>query len=120
MSKRSISNLCPYCDAPMRTAVMECPACRTEIRGPYRQVLFQMLTTEEQQLLEDYLLMDFSIKDLAAQTGMGYAALRTRLDQLIAHYRTLRQSEEPKKAILERVAAGMLTAAEAARLIEKL
>lgn len=104
----------------MRTTAMECPVCQTEIRGPFRQTLFQMLTREEQQLLEDYLLTDFSIKDLAAQTGMGYAALRSRLDQLIAHYRALRQGEEAKKAILERVAAGKLSAADAARLIEKL
>ena len=104
----------------MRPTAMECPHCGIEVRGRFHQTLFQQLSGEEQQLLEDYLLAGFSIKDLASQTGMGYTTIRSRLDRLIERYQRLRQGEEEKKRILEMVAAGKITAAEAARLIEKI
>ena len=101
----------------MRPVAMECPVCGVEVRGRFRQVLFQKLDAEEQQLLEDYLMAGFSIKALASETGMGYAAIRTRLDRLIEHYGRLRKAEGEKKRILEQVASGSLSASEAAELI---
>ena len=88
------------------------------MRGRFRESLFQWLSDEEQQLLEQYLLAGFSIKDLAKKTGMGYAAIRTRLDRLIEDYQTLRRNEDSKKRILEKVASGELTAVEAAERIK--
>jgi hypothetical protein len=99
---------------------MECPLCRAEVRGRFRQALFQRLDDEEQRLLEDYLLAGFSIKALAAQSGMGYAAIRTRLDRLIEHYKRLQEGENDRKLVLQRVAAGEISAAEAADLIAKI
>jgi len=104
----------------MRPVAMECPVCGIEIRGRFRQTLFHLLSGEEQQLLEDYLVAGFSIKDLAQQSGMGYVAIRSRLDRLIEHYQALRRGEVEKKKILDRLAAGKITAQEATRLIEKL
>jgi hypothetical protein len=104
----------------MRSIAMSCVACDVEIRGSFRQGLFQRLAPEEEALLEQYLLSGFSIKSLAEETGMGYAALRTRLDKIIAHYRCLRDDEEEKKQILEQVAAGTLDAAEAVDRIRHL
>jgi hypothetical protein len=104
----------------MRVSAMECPSCGVEVRGSFRQSLFQLLAEEDQRLLEAYLLADFSIKALAAESGMGYAAIRTRLDKLIAAYQALKDSEEAKKATLEKVASGELTPAEAADRIRRL
>ncbi len=101
----------------MRPVAMECPGCAVEVRGRFRQGLFQMLSDDEQRLLESYLLADFSIKALAQESGMGYAAIRSRLDRLIEHYRGLRNADDEKKRILEQVAANELSAAEAAELI---
>lgn len=99
---------------------MACPSCGVEVRGRFRESLFQLLPDEEQQFLEQYLLAGFSIKDLAAQSGMGYAAIRTRLDRLIADYQALKEHDETKKRILERVASGELSAAQAAERIRSL
>jgi len=99
---------------------MECPVCAVEIRGRFRQTLFQMLTAEEQDLLEKYLLAGFSIKALAEETGMGYVAIRNRLDRLIERYRDLREGESEKRQILDKVASGEITAGEAAELIARI
>ncbi len=99
---------------------MACPLCETEVRAEFRQGLFQYLAAEDLELLEQYLLADFSIKELAKRTGMGYTAIRSRLDRLIARYRDLRSGEEEKRQILDQVAAGEITAAEAAKRIAKI
>jgi hypothetical protein len=104
----------------MRPVAMECPVCGVEVRGRFHQTFFQMLDAEDRELLEKYLLADFSIKALAEETGMGYAAIRSRLDRLIERYRRLKKGDEQKKAILDQVAAGKISAAEAAELIARL
>jgi hypothetical protein len=111
---------CPYCAVALRPVAMQCPVCSTEIRGRFRQTLFQMRDPAEQELLESYLLADFSIKALAQESGMGYAAIRGRLDRLIAHYQQLRSKEDERKLILQKVASGKLTAAEAAELLARI
>ena len=120
MSPYNPTNACPYCREAMRPVAMACPVCEVEVRGQFRQGLFQRLDPEEESLLERYLLAGFSIKALAEETGMGYAALRTRLDKLIEHYRRLRDGEEEKKQVLDQVAAGTLSAAEAVERIREL
>ena len=118
--KKPLSTSCPYCGAGMQTAAMACTLCSVEVRGRFRQNLFQFLTDEEQQLLESFLVADFSIKDLAKESGMGYQAIRSRLDRLIDTYRSLKNADGQKKRILERVAQGELTAPEGAALIRGL
>lgn len=120
MNAKLRHNSCPYCDASMRPVAMECPLCGVEIRGRFRQTQFQMLSADDQELLEKYLLAGFSIKALAEQTGMGYTAIRSRLDRLIERYDRLRQGEDEKKRILDSVATGEISVAEAAELIAKL
>jgi hypothetical protein len=120
MPPHNPTNGCPYCHEPMRPVAMSCPACEVEIHGSFQQGLFQRLAPQEEALLEQYLLAGFSIKALAEETGMGYAALRTRIDKIIGHYRALRDVEEQKKQILEQVAVGKLDAAEAVEQIRQL
>lgn len=118
--KKRIGLSCPFCGLGMRVSAMECPSCGVEVRGSFRQSLFQLLSEEDQRLLEAYLLAYFSIKALAAETGMGYAAIRSRLDRLIVSYQALKKNEDAKKAILEKIASGELTPAEAADRIRRL
>ena len=112
--------LCPYCRVPMRSAVMKCPACQVEIRSNFREVLFQFLSPEDLELLEQYLLANFSIKALEERTGMGYTALRSRIDRLIANYRRLLEGEDEKRRILDELAAGKITASEATERISRI
>ena len=88
-----------------------------EIRGEFHQGMFQSLGREDLELLEQYLLADFSIKALAERSGMGYTALRSRLDRLIQRYKDLKTNEQEKKRILDLLAEGKIDAAEAAQFI---
>jgi hypothetical protein len=104
----------------MQVAAMSCTACGVKVEGPFNDPVFGRLNAEDQQFLLDYLLSGFSIKALEENTDLGYAAIRTRLDKLIANTKSLMRSEEQKKAILEKLRAGEITVAEAKRKLEKL
>ena len=111
---------CPYCGASMRPVVMACDRCDVEIRGRFRQTQFSRLAAEDLDFLEQYLLAGFSIKALAEESGMGYVAIRNRLDRAIESYRLFRDNDDAKRAVLERLERGELTPREAADAIERI
>ena len=84
MEPKRKSRDCPYCGAPMRPVVMVCDRCEVEIRGRFRVTQFSRLSSEDLEFLQGYLLAGFSIKALAERSGLGYVAIRNRLDRIIA------------------------------------
>jgi hypothetical protein len=104
----------------MRPVAMTCDRCGVEIRGQFRETPFSRLSSENLEFLERYLLAGFSIKALAEESGLGYVAIRNRLDRLIESYRNLRNNEEAKRGILEQLEKGDISAKEAAEAMERL
>ena len=97
----------------MQTAAMACPACGLRIEGRFGETFFDRLGDDSRRFLEQYLLAGFSIKALEQQGPLGYAAIRTRLDRLIAEYRGLVEADAQKKDIIARLAAGQITPEQA-------
>ncbi len=120
MKKKFLSTLCPCCRLPMRTAAMACPTCQVKIEGDFSETLFNKLSSEDQKFLEEYLLAGFSIKTLEQNSSLGYAAIRSRLDKLIANYKAVAKMDGQKKAILEKLRANELSVTEAKDMLEKL
>jgi hypothetical protein len=104
----------------MQTAAMSCTACSVKIEGNFSDTFFNRLSPEDQQFLEQYLLAGFSIKTLEQTSSLGYAAIRSRLDRLIANYEALAKMDAQKKAILEKLRADEISVAEAKDKLEKL
>jgi len=120
MARKLLSTSCPCCGLPMQTAAMSCPTCGVRIEGNFSQTHFDKLSPEDQKFLEEYLLAGFSIKTLEQRSSLGYAAIRSRLDRLIANYKALTKMDAQKKAILEQLRAGELSVAEAREKIERI
>ena len=120
MAKRAITNECPYCELPMQVEAMGCPTCGVKVEGVFVQPMIAQLSPEDQQFLEEYLLAGFSIKTLEENSGMGYVAIRSRLDRVIENYKALRKHDAQKKAILEQLRKGEITVAQARAKLEKL
>lgn len=120
MKKKFLSALCPCCGLPMLTAAMACPTCQVKIEGDFGETLFNRLSSEDQKFLEEYLLAGFSIKTLEQNSTLGYAAIRSRLDRLIANYKVLAKMDGQKKVILEKLRADEISVAEAKSMLEKL
>jgi len=120
MKRKMLSTSCPSCSLPMQTAAMSCTACGVKIEGNFSETFFNRLSPEDQQFLEQYLLAGFSIKTLEQSSTLGYAAIRSRLDRLIANYEALSKMDAQKKAILEKLRADEISVAEAKEKLEKL
>lgn len=104
----------------MQTAAMTCTTCGVKIEGDFSTTLFDRLSPEDQKFLEQYLLAGFSIKTMEATGSLGYAAIRSRLDRLIANYKELRKMDAQKKAVLEQLRNGQISVTEAKEKLEKL
>jgi len=120
MRRRLLSTSCPSCSLPMQTAAMSCAACGVKIEGNFSETFFSRLSPEDQQFLEQYLLAGFSIKMLEQNSSLGYAAIRSRLDRLIANYKALAKMDAQKKAILEQLRTDEISVAEAKQKLERL
>lgn len=120
MSPKNLSTSCPSCGLKMQIAAMGCAACGVKVEGPFADSVLNRLNAEDQQFLLEYLLSGFSIKALEENSQLGYAAIRSRLDRMIEHTKDLMQSEQQKKAILEKLRSGEITVAEARKRLEKL
>lgn len=120
MARKLLSTSCPCCGLPMQTAAMSCPTCGVKVEGNFSQTHFDKLSPEDQKFLEEYLLAGFSIKTLEQRSSLGYAAIRSRLDRLIANYKALTKMDAQKKAILEQLRAGEISVAEAREKIERI
>ncbi len=120
MRRKMISTSCPSCGLAMQTAAMSCTACGVKIEGNFSQTSFNRLAPEDQRFLEEYLLAGFSIKTLEQSSSLGYAAIRSRLDRLIANYKALAKMNAQKKAVLEKLRADEISVAEAKEKLEKL
>lgn len=120
MARKLLSTSCPACGSPMQTAAMACTICQVKVEGNFSQTAFDRLSPDDQRFLEQYLLAGFSIKALEQSSSMGYAAIRSRLDRLIANYKSLVRMDAQKKAILEQLRADEITVAQAKRKLERL
>jgi hypothetical protein len=120
MRRKMLSTSCPSCGLAMQTAAMSCTACGVKIEGNFSQTSFDRLAPEDQRFLEQYLLAGFSIKTLEQSSSLGYAAIRSRLDRLIANYKALAKMDAQKKAVLEKLRADEISVAEAKEKLEKL
>ena len=120
MTRKHLPTTCPICGLAMQTAAMKCLVCEVKVEGNFSQTAFDRLAPEDLEFLEQYLLAGFSIKTLEQNGSMGYAAIRSRLDRLIANYKTLVSMDAQKKAVLEQLRAEQITVAEAKRKLEKL
>lgn len=120
MTRKLLSTSCPCCGLPMQTAAMACPTCGVKIEGNFSRAFFDRLSPEDQKFLEQYLLAGFSIKTLEQGSSLGYAAIRSKLDKLIANYKALKKMDAQKKAVLEQLRTDEISVAEAKEKLEKL
>jgi hypothetical protein len=120
MTKKFLSSSCPSCGLPMQMTAMSCAACGVKIEGNFSETFFSRLPPEDQKFLEQYLLAGFSIKTLEQRGSLGYAAIRSRLDRLMANYEALKKMDAQKKAILEQLREDQITVSEAKEKLEKL
>ena len=108
---------CPGCDHPMEVRRLECPACGIAVEGRFDMGPLARLSPEQLSFVEAFLRARGKIKDVEEDLGISYPTVVSRLTDVLVTlgFETGEDSRvaERRQRILDDLAAGRLTAAEA-------
>lgn len=107
---------CPVCESELQVTRLQCPSCSTSIEGSFPLGRLARLSREQHAFLEAFIRCRGKIKDVEELLGISYPTVVARLDELVGAM-GFDDATADRKAILEKVAAGKLSAKEAAALL---
>lgn len=116
---------CPVCGGELTVVRYHCDSCDTTIEGRFSHNAFAGLTAEQLDFIETFVRCEGKLTRLQEEFGLSYPTLRNRLHEVIRAlgYEPGKEdrselSEEKRRAILEDLDAGKITAEEAMRLLQ--
>ena len=124
---RKVIERCPSCDHPeVFATALQCPECGTEVRGAFATSRFCRISEPSLDFIENFVRNRGNLKEMERELGIGYATLRSRLNDIIAEMGYERVVDEPsggeddvaaqrerRIAVLDRLASGEATAEQA-------
>ncbi len=128
-----VPGTCPVCGDELTVTRLQCGRCRTTLEGLFNLGRFYYLNREQQQFIAVFVKCRGKIKDVEEELGISYPTVVSRLDEVIAaltddlqaapaaplEARTLAAMDSEGQAlILDELAAGHLTSAEALALLQ--
>lgn len=115
---------CPSCDSPMVVRRLECPTCGVGVDGRFDAGPLARLSREQLSFVETFLRARGKIKDVEEELGISYPTVVARLNDVLVAL-GFEAGEDPREAerrqrVLDELAAGRLSAAEAAERLRAL
>lgn len=116
---------CPVCGDDLRIVRLDCPACGSSLQGNFTLGRLARLTREQLQFVEVFIRCRGKIKDVEEELGISYPTVVARLNEVVqAMGFEVRQEDADlagrRQQILDALAAGNLTATEAASRLRAL
>jgi hypothetical protein len=116
---------CPVCGDDLRIVRLECPSCSSALQGNFTLGRLARLTREQLQFVEVFIRCRGKIKDVEEELGISYPTVVARLNEVVqAMGFEVRQEDADvvgkRQQILDELASGSLTAAEAASRLRAL
>lgn len=114
---------CPVCGDHLITTRLACRSCGTELAGEFRSCEFCALDDAELDLLRVFLASRGNLKEVEKHLGVSYPTARLRLTTLLQKLGLSGEAEDApltRDQVLAEVAAGALTAEEAAEILQGL
>ena len=110
---------CPVCGDDLRIVRLECPSCGSALQGNFTLGRLARLTREQLQFVEVFIRCRGKIKDVEWELGISYPTVVARLNEVVqAMGFEVRQEDADlagrRQQVLDELAAGKITAAEAA------
>lgn len=128
--ERDVISTCPVCQGRLKVTRLHCATCGTTIEGDFNVGRFAHLGREQMALLESFLRSRGNLRELERELGVSYPTVRNRVEALL---RALGLADGPpladepgagalqtgvdpqrRRALLERLARGEITAEQAA------
>jgi len=117
---------CPVCGDDLRIVRLECPACGSALHGNFTLGRLARLTREQLQFVEVFIRCRGKIKDVEEELGISSPTVVARLNEVVqAMGFEVRQEDTAdlavrRQQILDELASGKLTAADAAGRLRSL
>ena len=107
------------CGDELRIVRLQCGGCTSALEGNFTLGRLQRLTREQLQFVEVFLKCRGKIKDVEEELGISYPTVVARLNEVVQAMGLEVQQEEAdrgtrRQRILDDLAAGTISAAEAA------
>ena len=124
---RKILESCPSCGGELEIRELRCSWCETEIRSYFKPCDFCRLTDEQSTFLRLFVTSRGNLSEVEKRLGVSYPTVRAKLDEVIARLTSPEPRPAPpqdgagpgaapsRRAVLEAVARGELSPAEAAQ-----
>lgn len=124
---RKLLEKCPSCGGQLAVTRMSCTACDTVIVSQYQPCLFCGLPQERLDFLALFIRKRGNVKEMERELGESYWTIRNRINELIVELGfeaepDIAEEGEPgvdRRAVLERLDRGEITATEAAEMLAK-
>ena len=124
---RKVLESCPSCGGELEIRELRCSWCETEIRSYFKPCDFCRLSEEQSTFLRLFVTSRGNLSDVEKRLGVSYPTVRAKLDEVIARLTPAEprpaQGQDgagaaprfDRRAVLEAVARGELSPAEAAQ-----
>lgn len=115
---------CPSCDSAMEVRRLECPNCGVAVEGRFDAGPLARLSREQMNFVEAFLRNRGKIKDVEVELGISYPTVVGKLNDVLVTL-GFEAGEDPRDAerrqrVLDDLASGRLSAAEAAEQLRAL
>ncbi|MBN1992585.1 MAG: DUF2089 domain-containing protein [Anaerolineae bacterium] len=117
-----VINECPICKESLVVTKLYCRNCDTGLEGHFALGRFHSLSPEQINFVETFIRCEGKINRVGEELNISYPTVRARLHDLIRAmgYEVKEEEASPakgvdRKAILDQLAAGAITAEEAAQ-----
>lgn len=115
---------CPSCDSAMEVRRLECPSCGVGVDGRFDTGPLARLSREQLNFVEVFLRNRGKIKDVEEDLGISYPTVVGKLNDVLVSL-GFEAGEDPREAerrqrVLDDLAAGRLSAAEAVEQLRSL
>jgi hypothetical protein len=130
---------CPACGGQIVVTECKCVNCQLQMHGEFRTGQFASLSEDQQTFVKVFLTARGNLSEVEKVLGVSYPTIRNKLDEINDTLnRTLstfdarsinrddasaampKSEDETRRAILQKVAAGELSAADAVQKLQNL
>jgi len=121
---------CPVCAETLTVTRLHCPSCDINIEGRFEFSRLERLSTEQRAFVEMFVRLDGKLNWVAQELKVSYPTVRSRLDEVIRAMghevhaappiEEQARAAEQRQAILDDLAVGKISSAEAIKQLQGL
>ena len=116
--RKPLSN-CPICGGQLEPVKLKCISCDLNLEGKLPASRLALLSSDQQQFVEVFLVSRGNIKEVEKELGISYPTVRKKLDEVIQALGHAPEAERMnREEILDAIDRGEISAKEGIALLK--